>query len=425
MNLGNTVLLAELAERGKLHFLFLADGNGVRQMNKPALFAAMPPTDRPTVFEPVTLLSAISMVTRHIGLVATATTTYEAAFSLARKFASLDHLSGGRAGWNLVTTSNADDALNFGHTEHMAREARYSRALEFAQVVKGLWDSWDDGAFIEDKAAGQFLDPAKVHVLGHQGEHLSVRGPLNMARPPQGHPVVFSAGQSVPGQELTAEISDCMFATGGSMEIAQANYAAIKGRMAKHGRPKCALKILHDVTIYAAETEAEAEAHFQELQALIPPALGVDFLSKLLEMDISGYPIDGPVPTPQGQNVGGTSLRFSIAATAARENLTIRQTYQRVLVGSGGCSFKGSAVQVADQMEAWYRAGACDGFVMSGPVTPRGLKAIVDLVVPELQRRGLFQLDYAGKTFRENLGLPRPANRFFPPRTNGHERAVH
>ena len=412
MRLENSVACAQIAERGKMHFVFLADGNGVRQMHKAALFEAMAPTDRPSVFEPITLLSAISMATKHVGLVATATATYEQPFAIARKFASLDHLSAGRAGWNLVTTSNAEDSLNFGHTEHMAREERYPRAMEFAEAVKGLWDSWDDDAFVQDQAAGKFLDRHKVHVLDYKGKYIQVRGPLNMARPPQGHPVVFSAGQSDPGKELTAKMSDCMFATGGSMAAAQANYADIKSRMAKYGRTPDQLKIMHDVTIYAARTSEEAEAHHQELQALIPPALGIDFLSKLLEMDISGYPLDGPVPVITGQNVGGTSLRFSVSEAAHRDGLTIRQTYQRALAGSGGCSFKGSAQEVADQMEAWYRGQACDGFVVSGPVMPRGLNDFVDLVIPELQRRGIFHRDYAGATFRANLGLARPASRF-------------
>ena len=415
MNLRNAMDYARIAERGAMHFVFLADGNGVRQMDKPALFAAMGPTDRPTVFEPVTLLSALSTVTTRIGLVATATTTYEAPFALARKFASLDHLSGGRAAWNLVTTSNADDALNFGHTEHMARDDRYARAREFAEVVKGLWDSWADGAFIEDAEAGRFLDPSRVHVLNHAGPYLTVRGPLNMARPPQGHPVLFSAGQSGPGRALTAEMSDCMFATGGSMEAARATYADVKGRMAAFGREPDQLKILHDVTIYAAETAAAAEEHFQELQSLIPAPLGVDLLSKMLETDLSAYPLDEPVPEPAAQSVGGTSMRLEVYETARRERLTIRQAYQRVVTGSGGCSFRGSAADVADQMEAWFSARACDGFVISGPVMPRGLEAVVDLVIPELRRRGLFQSDYRGETFRTNLGLARPPNRFFAP----------
>ena len=414
MNPHNSVAYAQLAERGAMHFVFLADGNGVRQMDKPALFAAMAPTDRPTVFEPVTLLSAIAMMTQRIGLVATATTTYEAPFSLARKFASLDHLSGGRAAWNLVTTSHADDALNFGHAEHMPRDERYARAREFVAVVKGLWDSWADDAFLEDAATGRFLDPDRVHVLGHHGDYLDCRGPLNMARPPQGHPVLFSAGQSEPGRDLTAGQSDCMFATGGSMTQAQANYADIKGRMAAFGRDPGQLKILHDVTIYAAPTAAQAEEHFQELQAQIPEALGVDMLSKYLETDLTGLPVDGPLPSTT-QKVGGSSLRTTIAETAQAQGLTIRQTYERVVTGSGGCSFKGSFTQVADEMAAWFTGKACDGFVISGPVMPRGLSAVVDGVIPELRRRGLFHTGYAGRTFRDSLGLARPENRFFGP----------
>ena len=352
------------------------------------------------------------MATSRIGLVATATATYEAPFSLARKFASLDHLSGGRAAWNLVTTSNADDALNFGHTEHMPRDDRYARAREFVTVVRGLWDSWADDAFLEDAEAGRFLDPARVHILDHHGPFLQCRGPLNMARPPQGYPVLFSAGQSGPGRDLTAEMSDCMFATGGAMGQAQANYADIKGRMAAFGRDPGQLKILHDVTIYAAPTAAEAEAHFQELQALIPEALGVDMLSKYLEMDLSGIPVDGPVPHT-AQKVGGSSLRVTIGETARAEGLTIRQTYERVVMGSGGCSFKGSYAQVAEQMAAWFRGAACDGFVISGPVMPRGLDAVVDGVIPELRRGGLFHSGYEGRTFRDSLGLARPGNPFF------------
>ena len=413
MNLKNAINIARIAERGKLQFIFLADGNGVRSMDKPALFEAGGPTDRPAVFEPVTLLAAISMVTEKIGLAATATTTYEEPFMVARKFASLDHLSGGRAAWNLVTTSNAEDALNFGRSEHMARELRYPRAREFAQVVKGLWDSWADDAFPQDKAAGKFLDPSKVHVLDHKGEYFSVHGPLNMARPPQGHPVIFSAGQSDPGRELIASEADCMFATGGTKEASQAIYADVKARMAKYGRSPDSLKILNNVAIYVARSAEEAEAQYQELQALIPPALGVDYLSKVLEMDLTGYPLDGPVPEITGQNVGGTSARLKVANMARLENLTIQQTYRRVLLGSSGNVFKGDPEQVAEQMQDWYEGKACDGFIVSGPVMPRDLTAFVDLVVPELQDRGVFQREYEGKILRKNLGLSKPNNPFF------------
>lgn len=411
MNLQYHLDVARIAERGKMHFLFLADGSGVRAMDKPVLFESPGPTDRPAVHEPITLLSAMAMATDKIGLVGTATTTFEDPFTLARKFASLDHLSGGRAAWNVVTTSNAEDALNFSHDEHMPREKRYQRAAEFVEVVNGLWDSWADDAFLQDKATGRFLDASKVHVLNHKGEFFSVRGPLNMARPPQGHPIIFSAGQSEPGKDLIARFADCMFEVGGAMEARQATYADVKGRMAKYGRSPDELKIVTNVSVYVGRTAEEAEAQFQELQELISPALGVEYLSKWLEMDLSSYPLDGPVPEVQGQSVGGTSAKFMIADMV--RGLTIRQAYQRAFIGSAGNAIRGDVQHVADQMEDAYRRKACDGFVISGAVMGGDLERFVDLVIPELQRRGVFRKEYAGKTFRENLGLPRPANPFF------------
>ena len=236
MSLDNAVQTAQLAEQGKLDLLFLADGNAVRQMDKPALFAANSPSDRPAVFEPVTLLSAIAMVTKQIGLLATATTTYEEPYLLARKFGSLDHLSKGRACWNVVTTSYPGDSVNFGRAEHMDRALRYDRAREFVQVCRGLWDSWAEDAFIEDQASGQYLDPGKVQVLNHKGMHFDVKGPLNVARPPQGCPVLFMAGQSEPGRELAAEMADCLFAVTNNKPDSQRFYRDVKDRLAKYGR---------------------------------------------------------------------------------------------------------------------------------------------------------------------------------------------
>jgi alkanesulfonate monooxygenase len=413
MNLQNSILCAQIAERGKFDLIFLADGNGVREMDRPSLFAACSPSDRPAVFEPVTLLSAIAMVTKHVGLVATATTTYEEPYTLARKFASLDHLSNGRAGWNLVTTSNAEDALNFGRTEHVARDVRYERAKEFADVVKGLWDSWAADAFPQDKATGQYLDPNKVHVLNHKGNHFSVRGPLNVARAPQGYPVIFSAGQSDPGKELIASTADCLFASGNSKEGTLKLSVDIRARMAKYGRAPDSLKILPGLAVYIGRTEAEARQLYRELTELIPPALGVDYLSKQLEMDLTGYPLDGPVPEIKAEVIGGTSSRYTITNLAKTENLTIRQTYQRVLGSASGGMVIGDPGQVADYMEDWYTSKACDGFIIGGGIMPRGLSDFVDLVVPELQRRGIFRKEYEGKTMRENLGLPIPSNPYF------------
>jgi alkanesulfonate monooxygenase len=411
MNFDHAVEIAKLAEAGKLDLLFLADGNAVRQMDKPTLFAANSPTDRPAVFEPLTLLAALSQHTQHIGLFATATTTYDEPYLLARRFASLDHLSKGRACWNVVTGSYAGDAVNFGRVEHVARHERYARAREFVEVCLGLWDSWDEDAFIEDKATGQYLDPAKVQRLDHEGRFFSVQGPLNVARPPQGHPLLFMAGQSEPGRELAAEFAEGVFSVSLTREEGQAFYADIKGRMAKFGRDPDALRILPGCTVYVGRSAAEADELYGELQSLIRPELGVAYLSKFVEMDLSPYPIDGPLPDLSGEILAMQSYRHAIAEMAVRENLTIRQTYQRIVPSMGHVVFKGSAAQVVDQMEDWYRADACDGFNVGLPMMPRCLKDFVALVVPELQRRGLFRTEYAGGTLRETMGLPRPARR--------------
>jgi alkanesulfonate monooxygenase len=413
-NLENAVRLARIAEAGMFDLLFLADGNGVRNLDKPDLFAATSPSDRPGVFEPVTLLSALAMVTEHIGLVATSTTTYDEPYAVARRFASLDHISKGRAGWNLVTTSNPGDALNFSHEEHVAREDRYERAAEFAGIVKGLWDSWADDAFPQDKASGRFLDPSRVHALNHRGKHFRVAGPLNAPRPPQGHPVIFSAGQSETGKELSAMAADCVFAIEGTIGNARRLYADLKGRLPKYGRSADSLKILSGVTVFVGETEAEADALVRELEELVPPAVGLDYLSKMVGAKMSEYPLDGPMPGFGSEHVGPTGIGRAIIGLAAAERLTVRQTYKRILPQMAGNLFRGSARQVADVMEEWFNTKACDGFMIAAPVVPTGLERFIRLVVPELRRRGLFRAEYEGRTLRDNLGLPRPGNRFFP-----------
>lgn len=404
--------MAKIAERGKLDLMFLADGNGVRQMDKPALFAANSPSDRPAVFEPVTLFAAVAQHTSRIGLVATATTSYEEPFTIARKFASLDHLSGGRSGWNLVTTQYVEDAKNFGRDEHMGRVERYERARESLDVVRTLWDSWATDAFLQDKSTGQYLDPARVRLTNHRGPHFAVKGPLNVARTPQGQPVVFMAGQSEAGKELAAYGGEGLFGTASSKADAQREYADIKGRMAKYGRRTDALKILPALSVFVGRTASEADALYEELQALIPPALAVSYLSKLVGFDVTGAPLDGPMPPSPGENVGGTAIGRSVVDMAAREGLSVRATCQRVLPSMGGNMVKGDPGQVADFLEDWYTSHACDGFMLSMPVQPRSLRDFVELVVPELQRRGLRPLDYPGPTLRDNMGLARPADPF-------------
>lgn len=409
MNLDHAIRIAKTAERGKFDMLFLADGNAVRHMDHPDLFAASSRSSRPTAFEPLTLLAAISQHTQHIGLFATATTTYEEPYLLARRFASLDHLSGGRAVWNVVTTGYEGDAVNFGRDSHMPREERYARCREFVKVCQGLWDSWAEDAFIEDKASGRYLDPAKVQRLDHAGAHFKVQGPLNVARPPQGRPILCTAGQSEEGLELAAEIADTMFSLTTEKPEAQRFYADVKGRMAKYGRTPDQLKIIPGATIFLGRTEAEADELYRELQELISPALGVSFLESMFRMDLSGHSIDDPMPeVSTKQGVGNSTYRLMAAEWLQREKPTIRKAYQHLAPTSGSLCIKGTPSQVADELEDWYRSGACDGFNIGTPVLPRCLDLFVDLVVPELQRRGIFRKDYAGGTLRESMGLARP-----------------
>ena len=413
MNLEAFVEMARTAERGKFDAVFLADGNGVREMERPALFAANFPSARPAMFEPTTLLSAVAMATSRLGLVATATSTFDEPWMVARRFSSMDHISKGRAGWNLVTASNPGDALNFGRTEGMGREDRYARAEEFYAVVTALWDSWAPDAFPQDKVTGQYLDPARVAPIDHAGPHFTVKGPLSLPPTPQGRPVVFMAGQSAPGMELAAKHADALFGAGSTKEDCIRAYADIKGRMPKYGRHPDTLKILPGVSIFVGPTTAAAEALYEELQSLISPTLGVHYLSKQLTCDLGGCDIDGPVPADIPDEVaGGSSLRRYMLGMIRREGLTVRQAYERLLPSIGGPLFKGSAAEVADLMEEWWRAKAGDGFTVMAPVQPRGLRDVVDLVVPELQRRGLFRTEYEGTTLRGHLGLPDAPSRW-------------
>lgn len=413
MNLPRMIEYAQLAERGRLDGLFLADGNGIRDMDKPALFAANFPSARPGVFDPVVLMTALAGHTERIGMVCTATTTFDEPWFVARRFASLDHVSGGRAGWNAVTASNAGDALNFSHAQPVGREQRYARAEEFIDVVRGLWDSWAEDAFVQDKASGRFLDPARVRRLDHAGRHFTVAGPLNVPRTPQGQPVVFTAGQSDAGKELAARHADAMFAAGDSKDTCAAEYADIKGRMARHGRDPASLRFIPGMTVFAGHSAAEADALYNELNALIPSALGVDYLSKIVTQDLSGLPLEAPMPELADQVVGSSTVRTLVVRQIRERRMTMGEAARMVVRDFGTPVVKGSATEVADVLEDWYCGGACDGFVLTFPVVPLGLQNFVDLVVPELQRRGLFRREYEGTTLRDHLGLARPVNRHF------------
>ncbi|MEK6418391.1 MAG: LLM class flavin-dependent oxidoreductase [Burkholderia gladioli] len=393
--------MAQTAERGKLDALFVADvvatqGSHVDSLRRSA---------RAEGFEPLTLLAALAAVTERIGLIATATTTYNAPYHIARKFASLDHLSGGRAGWNLVTSVVPDEAANFGAAPHLAHADRYARAAEFQRVVAGLWDSWEDDAFIEDSAAGLHFDHEKLHVLNHRGEHFSVRGPLNVARPPQGHPVLVQAGSSEAGRELAARCAELIFTAQHRLDDAQAFYADVKARLAAHGRRPEHLKILPGLTPIVGASEAEAREKLSALQALIDPVLGLRLIADNAgDFDLSGYPLDGPLPELPPSN-RSKSRQQLIVDLARRENLTIRQLYERY---SGAGVVTGTPKTIADRLEEWFLAHGADGFNLAFAWAPGGLDDFVELVVPELQRRGLFRTEYEGPTLRDQLGLPRP-----------------
>ncbi|MHC5745010.1 MAG: LLM class flavin-dependent oxidoreductase [Nostoc sp.] len=399
--------LIQKLEQGKFDAFFMADHLAV--LNMP--INALKRSHTVTSFEPFTLLSALASVTEHIGLVATASTTYDQPYHIARRFASLDHISGGRAGWNIVTTSNPDAALNFGLEEEVEHDERYVRAREFYDVVTGLWDSFTDDAFIRDVESGIYFDPAKIHVLDHKGKYLSVRGPLNIARPVQGWPVIVQAGASEAGRQLAAETAEVVFASAGSLEAGKAFFADIKGRVQAIGRDPDSIKILPGVLVVVGETVAEARAKRLHLDSLVHYDSGIASLNSALGYDVSRFDPEGPLPEIPQTNAGQSS-RERVIALAQRENLTIRQLAQRV--GSyGGLAFVGTPQTIADDMEQWLTEEGSDGFNIMFPFLPEGLNDFVDKVVPELQRRGIFRHDYEGKTLRENLGLTRPANRFF------------
>ena len=403
--------VAQVAEAACFDALFVAD-------------SVAAPTDalashsaRSVHFEPLTLLSALSAVTDRIGLISTATTTYNEPYHVARLFASLDHLSGGRAGWNLVTSDAAAEAGNFGRDAHMPHAERYARAREFQQVVQGLWDSWADDAFVRDKASGRFHRPEGVHRLGHRGAHFSVDGPLNVARSPQGRPVLVQAGSSEAGRELAAQSAEVVFTAQPSLARAQAFYADVKGRLARFGRSTDSLKIMPGVYVVTAPSEAEAQARHAHFQALVDPHVGVALLGRMLgNFDLSGYPLDGPLPDLPLTENGQRSRQHLLTELAGDERLTLGQLGRRIAGGRGHYTLIGTPVQVADALQAWFEQGAADGFNVLVPHLPQGLEDFATHVVPELQRRGLFRRRYEGRTLRDHLGLQRPANPHFPER---------
>ena len=400
---------AKAAERGKCDLIFFADGIGIRERDVPRGSLVRAGYEL-VEMEPMTLLPALAVVTSHIGLVTTASTTYNEPYNIARKFASLDWISNGRAGWNVVTSWSDAEAKNFGREDQLDYDTRYARAAEFVEVVRGLWDSWEDDALLFDKKSALFYDETKLHTLDHKGRFFTVRGPLNMARPPQGHPVVVQAGASEQGRELAAETADLVYAIHGTKAAAQTFYADIKGRMAKYARDPQDLKILPALRPVVGRTRDEARAKFDELQALLDPLVGLNRLGNAFG-DLSGYPLDEPVPLEAFGPTGIKSLSKQLVERVKTERPTIRQLYEQV-AGMGGFCLIGTPVDIVDVMQDWFEGAACDGFNITPTHLPAGCEDFVELITPELQRRGLFRTEYEHTTLRENLGLKPAVNRF-------------
>jgi FMN-dependent oxidoreductase (nitrilotriacetate monooxygenase family) len=396
--------LARIAEQAAFDSVFLADG--------PALFSGV--GRRPAgVIEPLTLLTALAMSTERIGLIATASTTYNSPYNLARRFASLDHVSAGRAGWNVVTTATLEAARNFGRDELPAHAERYERAAEFIDVAFKLWDSWEDDTVVADKEAGVWGDERKVHPPEHSGRHFSVQGALNIPRSPQGYPLIVQAGSSEDGKGLAARYAEAVFTAQQTLEEAQSFYADLKARTRRLGRDPATIKILPGIVPVIGSTEAEARRKDEDLEQLIVPEYARNNLAALLRVPAEALSLDSQLPAdlPDEDEIEGAKSRYTlIVQLARREALTVRQLIARLGGGRGHRTFAGTPEQVADAIEDWFFAGAADGFNVMPPALPSGLELFADHVVPILRKRGLFRSDYQGRTLREHYGLARPAN---------------
>ncbi len=395
------VKAARTAERGCFDMLFVAD-----------VFSLTPSGNRADSFrfEPITLLSALAAATSRIGLVGTATTSFNEPYNVARKFASLDHISGGRAGWNIVTSSSSIEALNFGLDAHFGHAERYARAREFVDVVRKLWDSCEDGALVIDKASGAFFDKARVHTIDHKGTYYKVRGPLSLPRCPQGNPVLVQAGSSEDGMSLAAGVGEAIFTIQRTLEGAKEFYAGIKSRAAAAGRDPSHALVMPGVLPYVGRTRQEAQDKHDQLLALIHPEAGLSNLSKMMDVDLMSADVEKPFPALDIAKLT-QSRAVGIVEDARKQGLNIRQVYESLVVSKGHRQLIGTASEVADSLQEWFEGDACDGFNVMPPMMPNGLDDFVELVVPELQRRGLFRTAYRGSTLRDHLGLPRPAGK--------------
>jgi FMN-dependent oxidoreductase (nitrilotriacetate monooxygenase family) len=398
------VELARLAERGKFDAIFIADG----------LYLFKDVRYHPHMaFEPLTLLAALAVSTERIGLIGTASTTHHAPYNLARQLASIDRISNGRAGWNIVTSGTRQEAENFGGDERVDHDARYERAAEFVHVAKQLWDSWDDEALVLDKDTGTYGRGDLVNAINHVGEHFQVRGPLNVPRPPQGNPVLVQAGSSATGRNYAARYAEAVFTAQPTFEEAVAFYTDVKDRALAHGRDPEQILILPGLVPIVAATEEQALEKRAELDELIIPAFSLWQLSDMFERDFNELDLDGPVPELAPATEGRQSRTQVIADLVAREKIpTLRGLIGRLSLGRAHHVAVGNPEQVADVIEQWFRGRAADGFNLMPATLPSGLNDFIEQVVPVLQRRGLFRTEYSGATLRDHLGLRRPSARF-------------
>jgi N-acetyl-S-(2-succino)cysteine monooxygenase len=398
--------MTKTAEKGLFDMVFLADFITFPMVDVPK--GALGRRDRDAL-DPLSLLAALAPATSHVGLVATTSTTFSEPYHVARSFASIDYISGGRAGWNVVTSFQDEEAKNFGSSKILEKTLRYERAEEFVDVVCGLWDSFDDDTFCRDRSTGMYFDPNKVRVLNHVGKHFQVKGPLTVPRTPQGRPIVVQAGASNEGQELAARTADVVYAVQNTLADAQKFYQSLKGRMAKYGRDQGDLKIMPGLLAVIGDTEQAARAKYQAMQQMVDPMVGLEYLARVFG-DLSGFPLDGPVPDLR-KDTQLASRSEVLLNVARRNNYSIRQLFQSVAIGNAHNTLIGTPEQIVDTMEEWFTGGGADGFNVLPAVSPFGVRDFVDHVVPELQRRGLFRTAYDSDTLRGNLGLPMPQSR--------------
>ena len=388
---------ARIAERGKLDLFFISDGLATRPVGDHPSFM--------TRLEPTTMIAGLSVVTRNIGLGATLSTTFSEPYTVARTFQSLQHMSGGRAAWNVVTTAGEAAGANYSRDHLLEHDKRYEVAEEFVDVVRGLWDTWDDGAVIADRATGEYIDPSKVKPLNHKGRHFTIKGPLNIERSPHGNPCIIQAGGSVPGQELSARTADVVFSVvNGDKAAAKAGYDGLKARLANYGREPEQMAILPGVMPIIGRSDAEAREQLARLQSWLSPGNAAQLVSSRIGFDISGYPLDGPVPDLQ-MFCGNQTFARTLIDMARRERMTLRDLYNVTAAARGHWVVAGTPSRIVDVLEEWFKGGLADGFVVMPAWFPGAFDDFVDLVVPEMQRRGIYRKEYAGPTLRHHLGL--------------------